>query len=182
MSNCESAALQLAELSQYVRLMQGCDIIQGMYVYHGNGWWRIGGFGQEGGRDVWHVREAGAGSGNLETAVFYDDERTYLAISDIAPVQFQDGDVVATEWPDRDLIYVRKAYRRELAGKAREEYSQPIAGVFVRRMTDDGEYRYDPVDPIVQGISGDVSLLEGLDLILEWEPVDLGTILKEMAQ
>ena len=180
MSNAERVDQQLPDLSQYVRLMQGCDILQGMHVYHGNSWRRVEGLGQEGGRDVWYAREAGTVSESPETSIAYDDERTYPAISGIAPVQFQDGDVVATEWPDRDLIYVRKAYRRELAGKAREEYSHPIAGLFMRRMTDDGEYRYDPVDPVVQGVSGDVSLLEGLDLILEWEPIDLGKILAEI--
>lgn len=182
MSNCESVDLQLSDLSQYVRLTLGCDLIQGMYVYHGNSWRRVEGFGLEGGRDVWYVREAGTASESPETPIAYDDERTYPAISDIAPVQFRDGDVVATEWPDRDLIYVRKAYRREPAGKAREEYSRPIAGVFMRRMTDEGGYRYDPVDPVVQGVSGDVSLLEGLDLILEWETIDLGKILAEIAR
>lgn len=182
MSNGERVDLRLLDLSQYVSLVQGCDILQGMHVYHGNSWQRVEGFGQEGGRDVWYVREAGTASESPETSIAYDDDRTYPAISDSAPVQFLDGDVVDTEWPDRDLIYVRKAYRRELAGKAREEYSQPISGVFMRRITDDGEYQYDPVDPVVQGVSGNVSLLEGMDLILEWEPIDPVKILAEVAR
>lgn len=182
MTSCESVDMQLADLSQYVRLMQGCDILQGVHVYHGNGWWRVEGFGLEDGRDVWYARKAGTASESPETSITYDDGRAYPAIPDIAPVQFRDGDVVATEWPDRDLIHVREAYRRELPGKAAEEYARPVAGLFMRRMTDEGEYRYDPVDPAVQGISGDVSLLEGLDLILEWEPVDLDKILKEMTR
>ena len=64
MSSHESVDLRLSDLSQYVRLMPGCDIIQEVHVYHGNGWWKIEGLGLEGGRDVWYAREAGTDPGS----------------------------------------------------------------------------------------------------------------------
>ena len=171
---------RLSDLSEYILLKRGRDIIADAILYHGDCWWKVLGNGTEMGREVLYVKKAGgAVLGAEEVKIPIDDAKAYLTVMEDAPLQFRDGDLVSTEWPDKDLIYVDKALRKSGPGRDGAYEKGEVHGLFALRYDRDGDRYYAPVDPEDQGIDSGWILMEHYDLILEWRPVNLAAVLGE---
>ena len=172
--------IRLLGLSKYIFLKRGSDIIADAIIYHGDCWWKVLGNGTTMESELLYVEKAGGAEYDAEEAkIPVDDAKTYLTVLEGAPLQFRDGELITTEWPDKDLIYVDKALRK--SGSKREGlYEKDVVhGLFARRYDSDGDCYYAPVEADDQGIDKSWVLMEHYDLILEWRPVDIAAVLRE---
>lgn len=115
---------------------------------------------------------------NLD-AYTIDDVKTYLTVLEGASLQFRDGDLISTEWPDKDLIYVDKALRKAATKRDGIYEKDEVHGLFARRYDSDGDCYYAPVEADDQGIDKNWMLMEHYDIILGWRPVNIAAVLKE---
>ena len=172
--------IRLIDLSKHIFLKRGSDIIADAIIYHGDCWWKVLGNGTTMESEVLYAEKAGGAEYDAEEVTIpIDDVKTYLTILEGAPLQFRDGDLISTEWPDKDLIYVDKALRKAVSKRDGLYEKDEVHGLFSRRYDTDGDCYYAPVEPEDQGIDKNWMLVEHLDLILEWRPVNIAAVLKE---
>ena len=173
--------IRLIALSKYIFLKRGSDIIADAIIYHGNCWWKVLGNGATTEGEVLYAEKAGSTRYDAEEVkISIDDTKMYLTAMEDAPLQFRDGDLISTEWPDKDLIYVDKALRKAVTRREGiYEEEEDVHGLFARRYDSDGDCYYAPVEAEDQGISRDWVLMEHYDLILEWRPVNIASVLRE---
>lgn len=170
----------LSDLSQYIYLKRGSDIIADAIIYHGDCWWKVLGNGTTLGSEVLYAEKAGgAEDGTEEVKIPIDDTKTYPTVLEGASLQFRDGDLIPTGWPDKDLIYVDKALRKAVSKRDGLYEKDEVRGLFSRRYDSDGDCYYAPVEADEQGIDRNWILVEHLDLILEWRPVNTAAVLRE---
>lgn len=171
---------RLIALSKSIFLSRGSDIIANAIIYHGDCWWKVLGNGTTAGSEILYAEKAGGAEyGAEEVKIPIDDAKTYLTVLEDAPLQFRDGDLIPTEWPDKDLIYVDKALRKAATERDGVFEKDEVRGLFARRYDSDGDCYYAPVEAEDQGIDKSWVLLEHYDLILEWRPVDIAAVLRE---
>lgn len=171
---------RLIGLSKSIFLRRGSDIIADAIIYHGDCWWKVLGNGFADGTDIIHAEKAGSLRHDAEEVeIPIDDAKVYLVVLEGAPLQFRDGDIISTEWPDKDLIYVDKALRKAATTRDGVFEKDEVHGLFSRRYDSDGDCYYAPVEAEDQGIDSSWFLIEGRDLILEWRPVNIAAVLKE---
>jgi len=172
--------IRLIDLSKYILLKRGSDIIAGAIIYHGDCWWKVLGNGTTMESEILYAEKAGGAEyGTEEVKIPIDDSKTYLTVMEDAPVQFLDGELISTEWPDKDLIYVDKALRKAATGRGSVFEEDEVHGLFSRQSDSDGDCYYAPVEAEDQGINRNWLLVERLDLILEWRPVNIAAVLRE---
>lgn len=170
----------LIDLSRYIYLKRGSDIIADAIIYHGDCWWKVLGNGTTMESEILYAEKAGSIRYDAEEVTIpIDDSKTYLTVMEGAPLQFRDGDLISTEWPDKDLIYVDKALLK--AATKRDEVFEKgeVHGLFARRYGSDGDCYYAPVEAEDQGIDKNWMLMEHYDVILEWRPVNIAAVLRE---
>lgn len=171
---------RLIDLSKYILLERGSDIVAGAIIYRGDCWWKVLGNGTSGGREFLYAGKAGGAEyGAEEVKILIDDSKIYLTVLEGSPLQFSEGDLIPTEWPDKDLIYVDKALRKAVSKRDGLYEKDEVRGLFSRRYDSDGDCYYAPVEPEEQGIDSNRVLVEHLDLILEWRPVNVAAVLAE---
>lgn len=171
---------RLIDLSQYISLRRGSDIIADAIIYHGDCWWKVLGNGTKAGSEVLYAEKAGSVRYDAEQVTIpIDDARTYLTVPEGAPLQFSDGDLISAEWPDKDLIYVDKALRKAATKQDGVFERDEVHGLFARRYASDGDCYYAPVEADDQGIDKNWMLMEHYDIILEWRPVNIAAALRE---
>ena len=171
---------RLTAQSKHIFLKRGSDIIADAIIYHGDCWWKVLGNGTTMESEVLYAEKAGSIRYDAEEVTIpIDDARTYLTVPEGAPLQFRDGDLIPTEWPDKDLIYVDKAIRRAVTGRDGLFEKDEVHGLFARRYDSDGDCYYEPVEAEDQGINKSWMLIENYDLILEWRPVNIAAVLGE---
>lgn len=171
---------RLIDLSKHIFLRRGSDIIADAIIYHGDCWWKVLGNGTTMESEVLYAEKAGSVRyDTAEVTIPIDDARTYLTVSEGAPLQFRDGELISTEWPDKDLIYVDRALRRTVTGRDGLFEQDEVHGLFARRYDTDGDCYYAPVEAEDQGIDKSWMLIEHYDLILEWRPVNIAAVLRE---
>lgn len=171
---------RLIDLSQYIFLRRGRDIIADAIIYHGDCWWKVLGNGTTMESEVLYAEKAGSIRYDAEEVkIPIDDDKTYLTVPEGAPLQFHDGELISTEWPDKDLIYVDKAIRRAVTGRDGLSEKDEVRGLFARRYDSDGDCYYVPAEAEDQGIDKNWMLIEHYDLILEWRPVNIAAVMRE---
>lgn len=171
---------KLIDLSEYTFLKRGSDIVADAIIYHGNCWWKVLGNGTTTESGVLYAEKAGGAEyGAEEVKIPIDDSKAYLTVMEGAPLQFRDGDLISTERPDKDLIYVDKALRKVVSKRDVLYEKDEVHGLFSRRYDTDGDCYYAPVEAGDQGISRNWILVEHLDLILERRPVNTAAVLRE---
>lgn len=172
--------IRLSDLSSYIVLIRGSDIIADAIIYHGDCWWKVLGNGTTMKSEVLYAEKAGSLRHDAEEVTIpIDEAKTYLTVLESAPLQFRDGDLISTEWPDKDLIYVDKALRKAATKRDGVFEKDEVHGLFARRYDSDGDCYYAPVEADDQGIDKNWMLMEHYDLILEWRPVNIAAVLKE---
>lgn len=172
--------IRLSDLSRYIFLKRGSDIIADAIIYHGDCWWKVLGNGTTLESEVLYAEKAGSLRYDAEEVTIpIDDSKTYLTVLGGAPLQFRDGELISTEWPDKDLIYVDKALRKEATKRDGVFEKGEVHGLFARRYDSDGDCYYAPVEAEDQGIDKSWMLMEHCDLILEWRPVNIAAVLEE---
>ena len=172
--------IRLSDLSSYIVLIRGSDIIANAIIYHGDCWWKVLGNGRSNGSDFLYAEKAGSLRHDAEEVeIPIDDAKVYLTVSEGSPLQFQAGDLISTEWPDKDLIYVDRALRKAATKRDGVFEKDEVHGLFARRYDSDGDCYYAPVEADDQGIDKNWMLMEHYDLILEWRPVNIAAVLKE---
>lgn len=171
---------RLIDLSRHISLKRGSDIIAGATIYRGDCWWKVLENGTTMESEVLYAEKAGGAEYDAEEVkIPIDDTKTYLTVMEDAPVQFRDGELISTEWPDKDLIYVDKALIKAVSKRDGLYEKDEVHGLFARRYDSDGDCYYAPVEPEDQGIGRNWILVEHLDLILEWRPVNIAAVLQE---
>lgn len=172
--------VRLICLSEYISLKRGSDIIADAIIYRGDCWWKVLGNGFADGTAIIHAEKAGVAEYDAEEITIpIDDAKTYLTVLEGAPLQFRDGELISTEWPDKDLIYVDKALRKDATKRDGIDEKAEVHGLFARRYDRDGDCYYAPVEAEDQGIDKNWMLMENYDLILEWRPVNIAAVLEE---
>ena len=172
--------IRLSDLSSYIVLIHGSDIIANAIIYHGDCWWKVLGNGTTMESEGLYAEKAGSLRHDAEEVTIpIDDAKTYLTVMQGSPLQFRDGDLISTEWPDKDLIYVDKALRKAATKRDGVFEKDEVHGLFARRYDSDGDCYYAPVEADDQGIDKNWMLMEHYDLILEWRPVNIAAVLKE---
>ena len=171
---------RLIDLSGYIFLKRGRDIVADAIIYHGDCWWKVLRNGTTMESEVLYAEKAGSTKYDAEEVkIPIDDDKTYLVVLEGAPIQFRDGDLISTEWPDKDLIYVDKALRKAATTRDGVFGKDEVHGLFARRYDSDGDCYYAPVEADDQGIDKTWMLMEHYDLILEWRPVNIAAVLRE---
>lgn len=171
---------RLTDLSQHIFLKRGSDIIADAIIYHGDCWWKVLRNGRSDGSAFLYAEKAGSLlCGAEEAKIPIDDAKTYLTADEGSLLQFRDGDLISTEWPDKDLIYVDKAFRKADTKRDGIFEKDEVHGLFARRYDSDGDCYYAPVEAEDQGIDKNWMLMEHYDLILEWRPVNIAAVLRE---
>ena len=172
--------IRLIGLSRHILLRRGSDIIADAIIYHGDCWWKVLGNGTTLESEVLYAEKAGSLRHDAEEITIpIDDSKTYLTVMQGSPLQFRDGDLISTEWPDKDLIYVDKALRKAATTRDGVFEKAEVHGLFARRYDSGGDCYYAPVEAEDQGIDGRWMLMEHYDLILEWRPVNIAAVLRE---
>ena len=172
--------IRLIGLSKNIFLKRGSDIIADAIIYHGDCWWKVLGNGTTMESEVLYVEKAGSTEYDAEEVTIpIDDDKTYLTVLEGSPLQFRDGDLISTEWPDKDLIYVDKALRKAVSRRDGVFEKDEVHGLFSRRYDTDGDCYYAPVEAEDQGIDKNWMLMEHYDVILEWRPVNIAAVLRE---
>lgn len=172
--------IRLIDLSKYILLKRGSDIIADAIIYHGDCWWKVLGNGTTMESEVLYAEKAGSLLHDAEEVTIpIDDAKTYLTVMQGSPLQFRDGDLISTEWPDKDLIYVDKALLKDVSKRDGLYEQDEVHGLFSRRYDSDGDCYYAPVEADDQGIDESWLLMEHYDLILKWRPVNIAAVLRE---
>lgn len=172
--------IQLIDLSKYIFLKRGSDIIADAIIYHGDCWWKVLGNGTTMESEILYAEKAGGAEyGAEEVQIPLNEGKTYLTVLEGSPLQFRDGELISTEWPDKDLIYVDKALREAVSKRDGLYEKDEVHGLFSRRYDSDGDCYYAPVEADAQGIDKNWILMEHYDLILEWRPVNIAAVLRE---
>ena len=172
--------VRLIDLSQNIFLKRGSDIVADAIIYHGDCWWKVLGNGTTLESEVLYAEKAGSIRYDAEEVTIpIDDSKTYLTVSRGAPLQFRDGELISTEWPDKDLIYVDKALLKAATKRDGVFEKDEVHGLFARRYDSDGDCYYAPVEAEDQRIDKTLMLMEHCDLILEWRPVNIAAVLRE---
>jgi hypothetical protein len=170
----------LTGMSENIFLKRGSDIVADAIIYHGDCWWKVLGNGTTLESEVLYAEKAGSIRYDAEEVTIpIDDSKTYLTVLGGAPLQFRDGDLISTEWPDKDLIYVDKALRKAATKRDGVFEKDEVHGLFARRYDTDGDCYYAPVEAEDQGIGKNWMLMEHRDVILEWRPVNIAAVLRE---
>ena len=170
----------LIGLSRYIYLKRGSDVIADAIIYHGDCWWKVLGNGTTMESEILYAEKAGSIRYDAEEVTIpIDDSKTYLTVMEGAPLQFRDGDLISTEWPDKDLIYVDKALQKDATKRDGVFEKDEVHGLFARRYDSDGDCYYEPVEAEDQGIDKNWMLMEHYDVILEWRPVNIAAVLRE---
>ena len=170
----------LIDLSRYIYLKRGSDIIADAIIYHGDCWWKVLGNGTTMESEILYAEKAGSIRYDAEEVTIpIDDSKTYLTVLEGSPLQFLDGELISTEWPDKDLIYVDKALLKDVSKRDGLYEEDEVHGLFSRRYDSDGDCYYAPVEADDQGIDKNWLLMEHYDLILEWRPVNIAAVLRE---
>ena len=170
--------IRLIDLSQYIYLKRGSDIIADAIIYHGDCWWKVLGNGTTVESEILYAEKAGSPEGSAEEVKIPVDEcEVYPSILEGAPLQFQDGSLLKEFWPCCDLIHVKDARRRSTQADENEK----VFGIFARHYDSEGDPYYYPVDQDMQpGVASDWLLDPKFDLILDWEPIDVADLLSRM--
>lgn len=170
----------LIALSKSIFLRRGSDIVADAIIYHGDCWWKVLGNGATAESEILYVEKAGSTEYDVEEVkIPIDDAKTYLTALEGSPLQFRGGDLIPTEWPDKDLIYVDKALRKAASNRDGVFEEGEVHGLFFRRYAANGDCYYVPVEPEDRGIDKRWMLIENYDLILEWRPVNIAAVLRE---
>lgn len=171
---------RLIDLSRYIYLKRGSDIIADAIIYHGDCWWKVLGNGTTMESEILYAEKAGIIRYDAEEVTIpIDDSKTYLTVMEGSPLQFRDGELISTEWPDKDLIYVDKALRGAVSKRDGLYEKDEVHGLFSRQYDSDGDCYYAPVEAEDQGIDKNWMLMEHYDVILEWRPVNIAAVLRE---
>lgn len=174
---------RVASLGSNILLKRIEDIVPDEdYIMYYSCWWRVVGMMSiQGSQDV-RVDLALAGPPYVRPAqeeVARAPWGTLMVVADPSVgLQFRDGDILDEMWPVGDLIHVKDSARWSTKSQGTER----VTGVFSRHHAADGgpDY-YAPVDPEFQpGMPSSATLDRRFDLILDWEPVDVGELLGRM--
>ena len=147
------------------------------YVLHVSRWWRV--LGETGQGLALELLLAGPDDPReAETSILVGDAGDLVITTPVSSgLQFQDGKLLDVPWPRCGLIYVKNARMRGIGSDPDEQ----VFGIFALRYDADGSPYYAPVDQEFQpGVASDWLLDPGLDLILDWEPVDVADLLERM--
>lgn len=169
-------------LSKLIRLKHLEDVQPGEdIVQHGSRWWEVGDVLDSGERLKVMLEIAGPSSVkvSLETCEIFGAASDLTVVTERSlGLQFSDGTLLETPWPEFDLIYVKDARRRLRALRGPEEN---VFGIFARRWDNDGGSYYCPVDPEFQpGVASDWVLDPRFDVILDWKPVEVCDLLSRL--
>lgn len=174
---------RVASLGSNILLKRIEDIVPDEdYIMYYSCWWRVVGMMSiQGSQDV-RVDLELAGPAYVRPAqeeVARARWGTLMVVADpSAGLQFRDGELLDVPWPAGDLIYVKDSSRWSI----KEQGTERVTGVFSRHHAADGgpDY-YAPVDPEFQpGMPASAILDPRFDLILDWEPVDVGDLLERL--
>lgn len=173
----ENDAELLQGLSNRIRLERVEDLASYVgYVLHDSAWWRVLGSAPTEGveleiaapRDPLHPRTEIL-RGPPKDLVICADEGSGL--------QFQEGVLLDTPWPVGGLIYVAEAHLRGIGA----DPDEVVHGIFSLQLEEAGGSYYAPVDPEYQpGAASSWVLYPGRDLVLDWSPVDVFSLLSHM--
>lgn len=175
----ENAGERLQSLRSRIHPRRVEDLIPGeSYVLHRSSWWLV---------------DESTGSGRLSleiaapsdplhprTAIFQGSPRDLVICADgESGLQFQEGVLLDVPWPSGALIYVSEARLRGIGDDPEER----VYGIFTLRFESDGSSYYVPVDPEYQpGVSSSWVLYPERDLVLDWSPVDVSSLLSHMEE
>lgn len=174
---------RVASLGSHISLKRVEDIVPDEdYVLSGSRWWRVMEMTSiQGSQDVRVDLELG-GPPYVRPAqeeVARAPWGTLMVVADpSAGLQFRDGNLLDVPWPVGDLIHVKDSAR----WSTKSQVTERVTGVFSRHHAADGgpDY-YAPVDPEFQpGMPASAILDPRFDLILDWEPVDVGDLLERL--
>ena len=168
---------RLLALGNRIGLKRLEDVIDSEgYVLHSSTWWRVCGPSTSeavdleiaGPSDLLHPLTSTLSGSPADLVIYVDGA---------ARLQFQEGVLLDTPWPDGDLIYVAEA---RLRGIGNDPY-EPVHGIFALRFEEDGSSYYVPVDPEFQPeVASSWVLYPERDLVLDWSPVDVYDLLSRM--
>ena len=147
------------------------------YILHASKWWRV--LGERYPEMAYDLEIAGySGHTSPETDVVGGGAPDFVVVSAVsAGLQFRDGAIYEVPWPCCELIYVKDARRR----RAGADPDERVFGIFSRHYDSDGDPYYAPIDQEMQpGVSSGWFLDPRVDLILDWEPVDVAGLLERM--
>lgn len=170
---------RVAALGRHIYLKRLRDVLpQDDYVLHDSRWWRVI---EEKYPEMAYDLEIAAPSGpdGPETATLAGDEEELTVVAPaFSGLQFRDGVLLDVVWPTTELIYVRDARRRKGWETPSDER---VFGIFSRHYGPEGASYYTPVDPALQpGVSPTWRLDRLEDLILDWEPVRVADLLRQI--
>ena len=146
-------------------------------ILHDSRWWRVTDYSPPETGVGLELEIAGpSGVGHPETTTLEGDESALVITTSVmSGLQFIDGALQDVPWPGVDLIYVRRARRRRGSLADDEE----VYGIFSLRYHGGGGTYYAPVDQELQpGVSSHGLLDPRYDLILDWEPIDVTSLLE----
>lgn len=146
------------------------------YVLHVSRWWRV--LGETGKRPALELALAGPVDPlKAESSILVGDAGDLVITTPVSSgLQFQDGKLLDVPWPCCGLIYVKNARMRGIGSDPDEQ----VFGIFALRYDSDGSPYYAPVDQEMQpGVASTWVLDPRLDLILDWEPVNVAALLLE---
>ena len=150
------------------------------YLLYDSRWWRIAGSTTDStGDEVVELDIAGPSDPlNFETSDLVAPGDSLVSYTDaMTRLQFRDGELLETLWPDRSIIYIQDARRRGIG----EDQSEVVHGIFILRYGADGDAYYSHADSSEQpGARSHWLLFKGWDLILDWKPVDVSELLSWM--
>jgi len=173
----ENDAELLQGLSNRIRLerVEGLASYVG-YVLHDSAWWRVLGSAPTEGveleiaapQDPLHPRTEILRGSPKDLAICADEG---------SGLQFQEGVLLDTPWPVGGLIYVAEAHLRGVGA----DPDEVVHGIFSLQLEEAGGSYYVPVDPEYQpGAASSWVLYPGRDLVLDWSPVDVFSLLSHM--
>ena len=173
----ENDGERLQAISNLIHLRRIEDLIPGeSCVLHNSLWWLVD-------------ESTGPGELSLEiaaprdplhprTAVLQGSSRDLVICADEGSgLQFQEGVLLDTPWPVGGLIYVAEARLRGIGA----DPDEVVHGIFSLRFEEGGGSYYVPVDPEYQpGVASSWMLYPERDLVLDWSPVDVFSLLSHM--
>lgn len=168
---------RLQAISNLIHLRRIEDLTPGeSYVLHSSSWWLVD-------------ESTGPGELSLEIAAPQDPlhprtsvlrgSTTDLVIcaDEGSGLQFQEGVLLDKPWPVGGLIYVAEARLRGIGA----DPDVVVHGIFSLRLEEGGGSYYVPVDPEHQpGVASSWILYPERDLVLDWSPVDVFSLLSHM--
>lgn len=146
-------------------------------VLHDSRWWLVtGDSSPEKGVALELEIASPSRQGTPETSWLSGDEDSLAVVTSTRMgLQFVDGVLQDVPWPGFDLIHIRDARERGLRAVPDER----VHGIFILRYEEDGDPYYVPADRQRQpGVASSGILRPGRDLILDWEPIDVASLLE----